>query len=208
MSNKNYFGFIYEWTDSTNGKNYIGSHRGLTEDDYDGSGILFQRVFKIRPESFTREILEYVYEDSKKVLLEVEQKYLNQINWDNTYNLVPTAGGGSVKGRIVTEDAKQKQSESMKEYWKGASERKQSEEEKQKRSETLKGNVNGRGNKGRKLSEEHKKNIGLGNKGKIHSEEQNQKQSERMKGNTIGCGNKENSWSLKRRAAYERRNDE
>lgn len=50
----------------------------------------------------------------------------------------------------------------------------------------MEGNVNGKGNKGRKLSEKHKQKIGKGNKGKIISEEAKQKQSSSMKGKNKG----------------------
>lgn len=110
-----YFGFIYKWTDSTNGKTYTGSHKGSIEDAYDGSGKLFKHAYKKRPDKFSREILEYVYENSKDILLEREQKYLNLINWDNTYNVSAGANGGNTRAGYTEEQLrkwKQKQSES------------------------------------------------------------------------------------------------
>lgn len=44
------FGFVYCWTDSTNGKTYVGSHMGSTDDGYIGSGIKFLNAYKKRPD--------------------------------------------------------------------------------------------------------------------------------------------------------------
>ena len=85
MKPKNYYGFIYKWTDSTNGKTYTGSRKGSIDDNYIGSGILFKKAYKKRSNEFQREILEYVYD--KKLLLETEKKYLDQIDWDNYMQL-------------------------------------------------------------------------------------------------------------------------
>ena len=60
-----YFGFIYEWIDSTNGKTYIGSHKGSIEDSYVGSGKLFKRAYDKRPDKFNRKIIEYVKNNEK-----------------------------------------------------------------------------------------------------------------------------------------------
>ncbi len=110
----NYFGFIYEWIDSTNDKNYVGSHKGSINDGYIGSGKLFKLAYNKRSEKFKREILEYVYENNREKLLEVEQKYLDNINWNNTYNLVPNARGGTVKGSKQSEEHRRNNSESHK----------------------------------------------------------------------------------------------
>ncbi len=166
-----YFGFIYEWTDSTNGKTYIGSHVGDANDGYIGSGIMFKRAYEKRPNKFSREILEYITENNRDVLLKIEQKYLDLIDWSNTYNISQNARGGTY---VHTEEIKQKVSQSMR------------------------GNTNGSGNKGQKRkphSEDHKKMIGEKNKislkgnvpwnkGKtnIYSEESIQKMRESHKG--------------------------
>ena len=93
-----YYGFIYEWSDSTNGKNYVGSHVGSIDDGYNGSGKLFVLAYKKRPNAFSKEILEYVFENDRKILLEREQKYLDLIDWNNTYNLSRLASGGDSPG--------------------------------------------------------------------------------------------------------------
>lgn len=148
----NYYGFVYKWIDATNGRTYIGSHKGKIEDKYYGSGVLFKPAFQKRKDEFAREILEYVYGD-KKNLLEVEQKYLNKIDWDNTYNLSNIAGGGNMRSNFTKEQ--------LIEY-------------NQKQSDRKKGNVYGRGNKGKPGPK--------GFLGRTHSEESKQKISENCKG--------------------------
>jgi hypothetical protein len=44
---KDYFGYVYEWTNITNGMKYIGSHYGSVEDYYAGSGKDFMKEYKI-----------------------------------------------------------------------------------------------------------------------------------------------------------------
>lgn len=205
---KEYFGFIYEWIDSTNGKNYVGSHKGSIEDKYEGSGILFKRSFKKRPETFTREILEYVFENNKKILLEVEQKYLDLIDWTNTYNISTiTRGGNGMKGKSawnkgipMSEEAKQNQSEKMKDKvpWnKGLKTGPQSKEIKLKKSNSMRGRA--AWNKGIPCTEEAKRKNSESHKGeknhfygKHHTEESKQRQSNSLKGKKRGPYKKKN----------------
>ena len=86
--------FVYKWTDSSNRKMYIGSHKGTVDDGYIGSGKHFKRAYNKRPEVFSREIL-YVgtYED----VLELEEFILTELNAANNdeyYNLKNSAVGG------------------------------------------------------------------------------------------------------------------
>lgn len=86
--------FVYRWTDSSNGKMYVGSHKGTIDDGYVGSGKIFRLAYKKRPEAFSREIL-YIgtYED----VLELEEFILTELdasNSDEYYNLKNTAVGG------------------------------------------------------------------------------------------------------------------
>lgn len=79
MNNTNYKGFVYEWTNSVNGRKYIGSHIGLDSDTYIGSGVAFRKDLKqFGIMSFTRNILEYV--DEPADLSEIERKYLEKVN--------------------------------------------------------------------------------------------------------------------------------
>lgn len=106
--NKDYIGFVYEWTNLQNGKKYIGSHKGSTEDGYIGSGIHFSRAYNKNPKYFQRTILEYVTVNDKKFILEQEQKWLNSVNEislnESYYNLSSTAGGGNNHSHILLEE--------------------------------------------------------------------------------------------------------
>ena len=122
-----YYGFVYEWLDSSNGKKYIGSHHGSSEDGYVGSGVAFKRAYKKRSELFTRTILAYnTISDDPYVTYGLEQKYLDQIPDihlnESYYNLSPFAAhpGGWNKGLINhpallrSEETKQKISDAHK----------------------------------------------------------------------------------------------
>ena len=97
-NNREYYGYVYEWTNNINGKKYIGSHGGAVEDSYTGSNKIFQQAYKKRPHAFSMKVLEYVYEHSQCYLLEREQYWLNNIDniKDNPlyYNLKNEANGG------------------------------------------------------------------------------------------------------------------
>ena len=88
--------FIYMWTNTVNGKKYIGSHIGHIEDGYTGSGVAFKRALtKYGMDSFERTILECV--ESKKDVLIREQYYIDLYNAANDkqfYNMKSKAGGG------------------------------------------------------------------------------------------------------------------
>ncbi len=205
---KHYFGFIYEWTDSTNSKTYIGSHYGTNNDGYVGSGKLFKRAYNKRPDKFTRRILEYIYDDDKEKILETEQKYLDKINWDYTYNLVSTAHGGSEKGRVFSKSHKNAMSKTAKGKLKSKLHKKNmsksrkgqlawnkgipcADETKQKISKTLKENPS-MGMSGKKHSQETKRKISESHKGNKQSEATKQKRSKKLK---------RKPWSATRRAA-------
>lgn len=97
--NKDYFGYIYKWTNIKNNKHYIGSHYGSIEDPYIGSGKAFKPAYTKNPNDFKLTILEYITENDKKLVLNTEQKWLDTI--DNIrknksyYNLNNSAIGGS-----------------------------------------------------------------------------------------------------------------
>ena len=183
-------GFIYKWIDSTNNKTYVGSHLGTPDDGYIGSGAFFKAAYKKRPESFTREILEYV---SKDVLLEVEQCYLDKIDWDNTYNLASTAGPKFAGGTKQSAEHIRKRSKAIKG-------RKHSENHKQKISKRLKGK------KKKPFTKEHKQNISDSHKGEKHhfygipiTEERRKNISESKKGKKLTEEHKQNISDGKKR---------
>jgi hypothetical protein len=94
-----YYGYIYEWTNIKNGKKYIGSHYGSVDDYYTGSGKAFKPAYNRNPNLFKMNVLEYLVEDNKKLLLEKEQMWLNCIpnirENKNYYNLNNYSLGGS-----------------------------------------------------------------------------------------------------------------
>lgn len=103
-----YFGFIYKWTNTRNGKYYVGSHHGSTDDGYIGSGVWFKRAYKAEPEVFVRVILEYIPVDDPMLTIEREEHYLlNECevgNKDKCYNISRKAGGGwSLHGKSEEE---------------------------------------------------------------------------------------------------------
>lgn len=91
-----YSGFIYKWTNNINGKKYIGSHKGMIDDGYVGSGTAFlAAIKKYGKENFTREILEII--ESNDDLLIRENYYLKLFDVKNDrryYNMKDCATGG------------------------------------------------------------------------------------------------------------------
>ena len=108
-NNTTELGFVYRWTDSSNGMYYVGSHKGFAEDGYVGSGKLFKRAYNKRKEAFDREILyngEH-YQEVEDLIL----KTLDVENDDKSYNLKAIGWGGSRKGIKRSESTRKKQSE-------------------------------------------------------------------------------------------------
>jgi hypothetical protein len=87
-------GFVYRWHDSSNGKYYVGSHKGSTDGKYIGSGILFRRAYDKRPNDFKREIL-YVGEDYRE-LEELVLLTLDAASDPKSYNMKNAAMGGNM----------------------------------------------------------------------------------------------------------------
>ena len=118
---KDYYGFIYKWTNNRNQKYYIGSHHGSTDDGYTGSGMWFKRAYKLETENFTRVILEYIEVDDPLITLEREDYYLIHDceigNKDKCYNISQKSGGGwNLHGKTKEEiaDVYKKISETLK----------------------------------------------------------------------------------------------
>ena len=44
---KDYYGYVYEWTNIKNDMKYIGSHYGAVDDYYTGSGKDFMVAYKL-----------------------------------------------------------------------------------------------------------------------------------------------------------------
>lgn len=124
-----YYGFIYEWTNMLNGKKYIGSHAGTTEDGYIGSGKVFQwAIKKYGIQNFTRTILEYVEVEDRQYLLVREKFHLDVANAyysNDYYNVAKDVIGGDTKAGW-TDERRQEFSNQIKQVW-----AKRTEEEKQ-----------------------------------------------------------------------------
>lgn len=95
---KDYFGYVYEWTNIVNGKKYIGSHYGSVEDSYIGSGKEFKKEYLKSPDTFIMKVLEYIIVDDKKLVLEKEKNWLDSVpnikDDPMYYNLNNDAAGG------------------------------------------------------------------------------------------------------------------
>lgn len=80
-------GFVYEWTNTVNGKKYLGSHGGSPDDSYIGSGVAFRNAIKkYGLTKFTREIL-YIgadYTDVEELLLEQVDAANNKLYYNQT----------------------------------------------------------------------------------------------------------------------------
>lgn len=76
----------------------VGSHYGTVEDNYITSTGWMMDAYRKRPLDFKMRVLEYVNEDDKTLLLNIEQKYLDMIRPEELgkryYNLKRYAVGG------------------------------------------------------------------------------------------------------------------
>jgi group I intron endonuclease len=106
---------VYVTTNNINGKKYLGKccHKKTF---YLGSGVaLKSAIKKYGKENFTREIICEV--DTLEEASEVERKLsvlwnvVDDLSW---YNLKPGGDGGSLKGRNISEETKQKISRNRK----------------------------------------------------------------------------------------------
>lgn len=90
-------GFIYEWTNTINGRKYIGKHKGTVDDGYIGNGKYFLKAFKkYGKDKFTRRILEFV-SGTENDLNQCEEKWLAETNAAKDpgyYNISNCSSGG------------------------------------------------------------------------------------------------------------------
>lgn len=116
MKTLNNYGFVYEWMNIINEMKYLGSHEGLENDGYIGSGIRFRRAIKkYGKDNFIRKII-YRGENCK-IIEDIELKKVNAANNPSYYNLKNEAVGGSfpgekngMHGKHLSEESKQKMS--------------------------------------------------------------------------------------------------
>tara|TARA_Y100001938_G_scaffold131676_1_gene189067 strand:- start:1629 stop:2450 length:822 start_codon:yes stop_codon:yes gene_type:complete len=207
--------YIYKITNLVNGKVYIGLKTSSVEDsiDYYGSGKLIKyAIKKYGKDRFKKDILERDINDYE-YLCEREIYWIGYYNSINGgYNL--TEGGGGIlgyrhteetkeklaksqRGKIVSEETRQKRSEAMKgknDWCSGEDNpfygKKHTEESRRKMSEFKKNNPIPQWHrdkitnslKGRKHSEESKKKMSEAQKGRVFSEESKRRMSESSKG--------------------------
>lgn len=148
---KEYYGYVYIWRDSKRNKYCVGSHYGTIEDSYITSTGWMKAAYNKRPQDFKMRVLEYLIDDDKKLLLNIEQKYLDMIKEEELgekyYNLRRHAWGGSNVGECRTKGG-----------WK------HTPEAKQKMSKARKGKT--AHNKGVPMSEEQKTKMSISMKGR------------------------------------------
>ena len=167
---------VYMWTNTFNGKRYIGSSNNLKRRllkyfnvaliSNDLSMVIYRALLKYGYSKFSFTILEYCDSD---VLLEREQHYIDTLKPE--YNVCPTAG--STLGKLHTEESKLKISTSKKGTGVGESNsmygkvhteeaRKMMEEAKLggKLSDETKAKLS-KAATGRKFTEEHKANLSV-----------------------------------------------
>lgn len=175
-----YSGFVYIWYDRKRKWFCIGSHFGTLDDGYTTSTGFMNSALKKRPDDFKRKVLEFCYGTGHKELFLLEQKWLDMIKdeelcsgvnrkSDTTryYNVKKNASG--LSGAVA--------SELKKAFWNSEA----GVERKSIMSEEMKGNVFDTYRKGIPCSEETKKKISAGNKGKTKNNEEKKRQSERSK---------------------------
>lgn len=95
---------------------YLGSHLGVPEDGYIGSGVYFRNAYLKRPASFKRRILESCI--PSKDLLDREQAWLSLINVDELgkkyYNLKKVAAGGDIVSHLSADKKEAHREKSIK----------------------------------------------------------------------------------------------
>jgi len=178
---------IYTITNMHNGKYYIGRSsdferrkkehlRDLRRNDH--ANVHLQRSFnKYGEDAFVFELIEDIEDTS--ILEKLEQEYLDQLDYGNSYNTSKRSSGGGLFGikngmfgRHHTEEARQR----MSEYRKGRKRRPHTEEENR---------INSLAHLGKKHSKDARKNMSEANRGekngfygKHHTEETNNASAE------------------------------
>jgi hypothetical protein len=201
--------FVYEWFNLTNGKSYIGYHKGSKDDGYISSSHNqdFWNDFNNSDMMWERKILS---EGTKDACLQIEQRLLKEINLRNNryYN---NARGAEI---IFTKDVLDKMSNSHKKRWEIMSDEKKierakkiseskkgvpcSEETKKKLSELLKGKTFIE-RFGKDKAKEIGNKISEINTGKhYHSEYHKQNLRKKLMGNSYGKNQSEDTKEKKR----------
>lgn len=201
--------FVYEWCNLTNGKSYIGYHKGNVDDGYVASSHNndFWNDFNNPKMKWERKIIA---NGTKDVCLQIEQRILKEIDLrdDKCYN---NARGAEI---IFTDSVKEKMSISHKLRWENMSDDKKKEHS--SKISTSKMGIPRPKEVGEKLSKLFKgksfierygedranligKKISESNKGQhYHSDEHKQNLSSKLIGNKYGENQSEETRQLKR----------
>lgn len=175
-----YSGFVYIWYDRKKNWFCIGSHFGTLDDGYTSSTGFLDKALKKRPEDFKRKVLDFYHGDNHKELLLLEQKWLDMIK-DEELCLGPNKKNNTIRYYNVKNNATGLSgfaaSEIKKEYWRSDA----GIERKASMSEEMAGNSFGALRKGMPCSEETKRRISAGNKGKRRTDHERNAQSKRSK---------------------------
>ena len=196
--------FVYRWYDAPNDMYYLGKHKGSPDDSYTHSSWIWPSFTKETiPEGVTREIIaEGTDEEMTKleyILLKFEKE---NGNWDRYYNesigdpqVVDQWGENNhMYGKKDTEEQKDRRRQTALTQWQipiedGGRKGWKPTEEMNRRNSEIKKQLYADGsivpwNKGKTgvYSEETRRKISEGNKGKKHSEETLKKMSEDRSG--------------------------
>ena len=185
-------GFVYRWTDTSNGMYYIGSHKGTPDDGYIGSGKFFKRAYNKRKDCFVREVL--YTGDHYRELEEFILEELDAANDKESYNLKNGAIGGATRtGMKNSKEHTAKVAE-------GNRGKKLSKETREKIRQSRIGT---------KHSDEAKAKMSKDRKGeknhfygKIHSKETKAKISSAKKGHYIGDELMQQLWDGNKKSVY------
>lgn len=161
-------GHIYMLIDLRNGKKYIGKHDGSNPNYFTGGKIPKRIIKKYGKDVFSRNILESGISNLKE-LDEKERDYISRNRtFEDGYNLTKGGDGGGSWIYKLTEEEKKLLTKKKSEGQKG---RRLSKEHKAKLSTSHKGKV---------LSEEHKKNISKNSARSFLGKQHTQKTKDRI----------------------------
>jgi group I intron endonuclease len=129
------YGYIYITENKINGKRYIGKHKSKNFDiKYFGSGVYLTRAIKkYGKKNFTCFPLSWAW--SKEELNQLEIDYI--AHYKPEYNIAKGGEGGGMSGKKLSEESKQKMSESHK----GKKRKPFTEETRKRMSEKMKGKI-------------------------------------------------------------------
>ena len=195
ISEKKYYGYIYETTNLVNGKKYIGQHKSKTFDlDYYGSGkIILQALKKYGVENFKCSVIEWC--SSRKEANERERYWIAYYNATKSSIFYNISDGGNNYAGMLQKDMKEIRAKMRKAHLgeknhrygvipseetrekirKSLTGKTASEETKKKQSESHSGENHYM--YGKKYSEEMKKRFSESHKGIYHTEEAKKKMS-------------------------------